>query len=316
MKDLKLVAVALMLANVCYAVNADEIIDASMIDKILVKYQMSPTERAWTVVLRNGRVVKEAHAGTSNDVDAANFYYEPGSVIKPFTAAIGLTTKTITSLSQEYSTMRDDKNYFKLPGDGVHSFAEKMSVAEALVRSSNVVFGKLGSDIGASAMYSGLSAFGFGGGDAILMSSEKWNKVIVNRIPIGQGMTASLLQIARAYDVIFNDGRDLEGRQVVSCAVANQVLNALERVATKDGTAQNAAVDGVVVAGKTGTSQRCVGEKYMNLYNATFVGGFKNGDDRFVVAVMYECEKNSRHQGGDRPAHAFHDICKFLLGRK
>ena len=290
-------------------ISNDDVVNA------LKNQQSSELERAWAVVMRNGELLATANVGCKDwKPTASEFVYECGSVIKPFTAAIAINEGVISGLDAEYSTTKEDAKYYKLPSDGCHVWANKISVADALVKSSNIVFGKLSADIGADKLYSGLSAFGFGSGRGILPKPEKWNKVMQSRIGIGQGMTATPVQIAKAYSILANHGRTFgtDAKQVVKTEIADAVCKELKRVCTNEGTASKAVIDGVTVAGKTGTAQRIVDGRYADgCYNATFVGIVND----YVIVVVIECAKGSRHQGGDRPVLAFKEIAQKLINK-
>lgn len=96
------------------------------------------------VVYRIADGAKIATASVGNITPDVAF--EPGSIIKPVTAIAAIDSGAAT-LGTLYDTKREDSRYVLLPGDGAHVWPEKMSVADALVRSSNIVIGKLGYDV-------------------------------------------------------------------------------------------------------------------------------------------------------------------------
>ena len=103
---------------------------------------------------------------------------------------------------------------------------------------------------------------------------------------------------------------------MISAEAASAVCRALERVASEEGTARRAAVDGVKVAGKTGTAQRVVDHHYAEgLYRASFAGFFPAEDPKYVIVTTFETKREegrSMHQGGQRPALAFAEIVKEI----
>jgi len=189
------------------------------------------------------------------------------------------------------STDRSDPRYYRLPTDS-HKMDDFMTVRDALVHSCNVIFGKLGYDLGPRRLRSYMWEFGFGRKTGIELPGEekgllppvqKWDKLKQSRAPIGQGVQVTALQMAAAYACIANDGELLRPyiverivehdkspadasaiifqheRQVVGHPIrpdtARKVREMMLGVAKKGGTARRAAVAGYTVAGKTGTAQ-------------------------------------------------------------
>lgn len=301
------------------------------------------------VILRveDGAVLAMADCGEDSDGIplAVGRSYELGSVMMPLTAAIAVE-KDIVRMDTLISTKRDDERYYKLPGDGCHVWPDSMSLCDAIVRSSCVVIGKVGYDLGQEQMSEGLSAFGIGrmtkigyvGENGGILCRKRWDRASRSRIPIGQGVAMTLMQVVRAYAILAHGGAYVEPyvvsslgkqgkviyrhsqcelRQVVSKDTADQVLAALKKTA-EEGTARRVAMAGVPVAGKTGTMQRVDIDACCYLpgrYRATFCGCFPASLPRYVVAVMFETkhiDAEFKHQGGQRPVAAFSEIVSYM----
>ena len=250
--------------------------------------------------------------------------YEPGSVMKTITACAaldcGIATPTTT-----YSSNRNDSRYYRLPSDS-HGMDPIMTVGEALVHSCNVVYGKIGVDLGPKRLWTYMNAFGLGtktGIDlpgeefGILPKYEKWDKVKWSRAPIGQGVAVTGIQLAAAYSAIANDGellrpyvvekvvsadegvlyrhvRDVRGHPIKP-QTARQVREMMLGVAKKGGTARRAAVLGYSVAGKTGTAQMKEGRGYSAVnFNASFVGIVPASRPELVILVTLQKPFNCR----------------------
>jgi len=274
-----------------------------------------------------------------------NFTYEPGSVMKVITAAAAFDAG-FTTPSRMYSTDRYDDRYYKLPGDGSHKWEPYMSVADAVVHSSNIVIGKLGYDFGQKRLWEYMSAFGFGKKTGIELPGEevgilrpwqKWDKATWSRAPIGQAVSVTAIQLASAYQAIANDGSrmqphviskivdaygnetychvDREIGRPVSAAAARQIRNVMKGVATKNGTARRAALRGYTVAGKTGTAQKVIGRSYApGLYRATFIGIVPANEPRLVVLVTLDFDALRKfHQGGNSSAVIFRRLATASL---
>ena len=251
--------------------------------------------------MENGAVIQSVAVGGVSAKDP----FEVGSVIEPLTVGIALD-KGVAKMDTLFSTDCDRVKYPNLPNDGNHKWKVQMSIADALVKSSNIVIGKLGADVGLDALTDGLWQFG------ITPPTDG----IACRMAVGHGVSASVEQIAKAYAVLANNGREPWGekRQIVKAEVADAVCKELERVTAKDGTARRAAVDGVRTAGKTGTAMRKVGSSYVaDKFNATFAGFVPSDAPRYVVVVRYATGVCKLHLGGQRPAEVFADIVRLLF---
>ena len=290
-------------------------------------------ERAWAIVMsvKTGAVLAmvtvpgyqpETFNKSSDDVRinrAISEVYEPGSVMKTITACAVLNEGRVGPDTM-INTAKNDPNYYRLPGDAGHKWEETMSVREALVHSSNIVFGKLGYDLGPTRLYNYMQSFGLGRKTGIELPGEeiglipapqKWDKVKWSRAPIGQGVAVTALQLATAYACIGNGGELLrpylvekivqaDGEVVYSHKkevvgnpvrpqVTRQVLSMMTGVAKKGGTAKRAAIAGYSVAGKTGTAQMKEGRGYSSTnYHASFIGILPATNPEIVVLVTYQ----------------------------
>ncbi len=305
-------------------------------------------ERAWAIVLsvKTGAVLAMV---TLPDYEPENFnkysaeikinraiseVYEPGSVMKTITACAVLNEGRVNPETM-INTAKNDPNYYRLPGDAGHKWEETMSVREALVHSSNIVFGKLGYDLGPTKLYEYMTKFGLGCKSGIELPGEEmglipkpqsWDKVKWSRAPIGQGVAVTALQLATAYacignygellkpyliekvvqsdgEVIYSHNKEVIG-QPISEQVARRVLAMMTGVAKKGGTAKRAAVSGYSVAGKTGTAQMKEGKGYSSTnYHASFIGIVPATRPEIVILVTYQKPFYCRSKATSEEAH-------------
>ena len=287
-----------------------------------------------------------------------SYTYEPGSVMKVITAASAIDAG-FRSPDSLYSTDRYEEGYYKLPGDGSHVWEPRMSLTEAIVHSSNIVIGKLGVDFGPERLWTYLRAFGFGQKTGIDLPGEeagilnpwrRWDKASWSRVPIGQAVSVTALQLASAYQALANDGLRLRPHVVdrivapdglermksvpepmgrpVSRETSRTVREMMLGVAAKGGTARRAAIRGYSIAGKTGTAQKSSGRRgYLpGLYRATFCGIVPSGvvrrhpddaapaESRIVVLVTLDFDACTKyHQGGNSAAPVFRRIAMGAL---
>ncbi len=163
-------------------------------------------------------------------------YYSPGSTFKAFMALASLQEKVITP-----TTIINCPGFITFGKRQYHDHLKgghgNISVYEALERSSNVFFYKMGIQLGIDKMYNYISPFGIGQKTGIelprevagLMPSAAWKKSAIGEewqagenlsVAIGQGFVqASPIQMAVAYNAI-----GLEG-QVVKPFVIKKILD-------------------------------------------------------------------------------------------
>ena len=274
-----------------------------------------------------------------------NFTYEPGSVMKVITVA-GAIDMGLVRADTKYPTNRNDERYYKLPGDGSHVWEPMMTVGDAVVHSSNIVVGKIGSDMGPKNLWTYMTRFGFGTKTGIELPGEevgiirdwkKWDKATWSRAPIGQGVSVTAIQMCSAYQAIANNGLrmkpyivdkivDYRGEEVyrhtptpagrpIKESTAREMRKIMLGVASPAGTARRAAIRGYSVAGKTGTAQKVINGHYSDsLFRATFCGMVPASDPKLVILVTLDFdEKRKFHQGGNSSGPVFRRIATGLL---
>lgn len=244
--------------------------------------------------------------------------HEPGSVMKTITACAILNEGMVTPDTM-ISTERNDPDYYRLPGDS-HRNPPFLSVREALVHSSNIVFGKLGYSFTPKKLWEYFKAFGFGRKTGIDLPDEqagifphwkKWDKASWSRAPIGQFFAVTPIQMAMAYGAVANGGllmkpyivdrvADADGNVLfrnepevvgrpITAETARRVREMMLGVARPGGTARRAAVKGYSIAGKTGTAQMREGKGYSKMdYNSSFIGIVPASDPSIVILVTYQ----------------------------
>jgi cell division protein FtsI (penicillin-binding protein 3) len=242
--------------------------------------------------------------------------FEPGSTLKPFTIATALeagkvTPNTVIStgggqLTIGPSTIRD-----------THPFAS-LTVAQVIQHSSNVGAARIALSLPSESLWNMFTDVGFGQTPKLGFPGEaggrvrpfrSWKPIEQATMSYGNGISVSLIQLARAYTIFANGGqlRPLSltrlsappsGRQVISPQTAREVTDMLELVVKPEGTAPAAQVKGYRVAGKTGTAHKVVGGRYANRYVASFVGFAPASAPRVLIAIMIDEPAGSSYYGG------------------
>ena len=186
--------------------------------------------------------------------------------------------------------------------------------------SSNIVAAKTALEIGSEKFNAYTRNFGFGKRTGVGLVGEargmvrplaEWDRTTLPWMGYGYQVMATPLQIVQAYAAIANDGVlmkpyiikrviDADGkvvrestpenvRRVVSPETARYLGKEYFKAVVDSGTAKNAAVPGVTVAGKTGTARRAVERSYANpVYVSSFVGYYPVEAPRYAIIVLVE----------------------------
>lgn len=259
--------------------------------------------------------------------------FEPGSTLKPFTAAAAIEAGYISPTSMiDIGTGRLTVGNRTIRD--VHHDAELISVSEVIQKSSNVGSAMIALAMPPQNLWRILSSAGFGvvpqsgfPGEASgrLRAFQSWKPIEQATMSYGHGISVSLLQLARAYSVFATDGvltpltfvrRDtpVDGVRVVSASTARAVRSMLESVTHPGGTAVRAQVTGYRVAGKTGTAHKIVDGIYSpDRFISSFVGFAPVSDPKLAIAVMVDEPGGRQHFGGEVAAPVFRPVMAGAL---
>ena len=251
---------------------------------------------------------------------ATQALYAPGSTFKMVTLATALQDGVATEETLYDSPAEMDIGNAPVSNVNDNDYGT-ISLARATEVSSNTVYGQLGVQIGAERLVSGAERFGFNESidfDLPLATSlmpdpdemTEWETAwAAAGEPVGThespaGPQATVLEMAMVGSAIANGGtmmqpylvdgiynangeRSYTGQptklmQAIDEGTAERVLDVLKGVVT-DGSGAAAAVEGVSVAGKTGTAERGDGTA-----DSWFVGIAPAENPRVVVAIVIE----------------------------
>jgi penicillin-binding protein A len=249
--------------------------------------------------------------------------YPPGSTFKVVTAIAAIDSGRYTPESRISGRNGKPISGVPLNNDGGESFGD-ITLTEALTHSVNTVFGEVGEKVGKQTMKKYMDRLGFEApvavdlpGDERAASGERRNHRIipatsrfvdVGRMAIGQDkLTVTPLQMAMVASAVANGGKlmkphladrvvDRDGRtvrriepeemaQVMAPETAAQVGAMMGQV-VKEGTGTAAALQGIDVAGKTGTAEvdRPCGPNQL-----WFIAFAPAEDPRVAIAATVEC---------------------------
>jgi cell division protein FtsI/penicillin-binding protein 2 len=280
---------------------------------------------------------------------AVSDVYEPGSTFKIVTIAAGLEEK-ITRPDEMFDCQMGSIviNGMRIRDSKPHGI---LSVADIIAESSDVGAIKVALRLGDERFYKYIRAFGFGQQTGIELPGEtrgltkpvdRWSKVSIGAISMGQEIGISPLQLASLISTIANDGvhvpprivaartaagpigpqnalqtiafQPAEGTRVISSLTAAQMRQMLQGVVLH-GTGRKAILEGYSSAGKTGTAQKvdpATGAYSKTKYVASFAGFAPINDPQIAVVVILDSAVGL-HQGGQISAPVFQRITQQVL---
>ncbi|MBA4312293.1 MAG: hypothetical protein C0417_06660 [Chlorobiaceae bacterium] len=274
--------------------------------------------------------------------------FEPGSVFKIVTASAAIEHNLVKP-DRKFNAEKGSYKVYIGSNKKTREItdahkAEILTFQEAMEMSSNIVMAKISDIIGAERFYKMARDYGFGIAtnieypgelNGVLKKPINWSATSLNTMAFGYEVGVTPLQIVCAYAAIANDGVlmkpllfkkevDASGtvvraskpqkiRNVISHSTCETLNQFLEGVVER-GTATQAKVKGVRIAGKTGTSKKLIDGKYTTGdYIASFVGYFPVEDPQIVCLVMMDKPKGISYYGGTVSAPVFGAIAEQVI---
>ena len=265
--------------------------------------------------------------------------YEPGSVFKAITMAIGLETNKITP-----ETIYEDKGQAQIGGYTIRNFDSKkygkQTMTGVLEKSINTgaifvsdqienkIFKKYIEDFGFGKL-TGITLPGESLGD--ISSLDKKGKLYIATASFGQGISVTPIQLISAFSVIANQGQLMKPylvdkiiknnneefktnpqiiKQVISAKTA-MLLSGMLTSVVKKGCGKKAGVKNYYMAGKTGTAQIPSKGGYSDETIQTFVGFGPVDNPRF--AILVKLDKPQIKDASISAAPIFSKIAEFIL---
>ena len=268
--------------------------------------------------------------------------YEPGSVMKLFTAAFAMEQ----GLASTESPTFDDYTPYKI---GDYTFLKPrhgyIPLSTMLTKSANISFARLASQFGSDDYHLWLKELGFGQKpDIPLTSLEKgilhepstWSALSKPMVAIGQEIGVTTLQLLIASSIIGGQGqyidpkfvlsiRDLSGEEIYTNIIfppkqllhpqkSKELLYALENVVSPKGTGSQAAIEGIRITGKTGTGMIAGEAGYgTGKNNTVFIGILPIENPSLAIVVAVYNPKGNKRSGGGVSAPLFSNIARRIL---
>ncbi len=283
---------------------------------------------------------------------AVNLAYEPGSIIKVFTMALGLDKGAVTPDTTYQDTSSREIDDYTIKNSAIRPVADR-SMREVIKFSLNTgaifVLEQLGggqiNDQAKTALYDFFTAkLLLNQPTKIEQTGEVAGQVDAPKgvsdvryanMTFGQGLKLTMIRMIGGFNAIFNDGTYVEP-QLIKAKIHNGVVstNGSKQVATgiikpetsaqlndmiksivDESSARSARKDGYFVAGKTGTAQKY--DPRTGLYStdevlSSFVGFVGNNTPRYTVMVRID-NPHYNHQRASPATLVFSDMTNWLI---
>jgi cell division protein FtsI/penicillin-binding protein 2 len=266
--------------------------------------------------------------------------FEPGSTFKVVIDAAAIE-KDVVDLEERVD---DGSGVILVSGHKIRDPKKHgpYTFQQAVERSANAASVRIAQRVGKEDLYLYARSFGFGTKTGIrlpgeahgsLSSPEEWSSIKFANIALGHGISGTALQLAMAFGAIANDGVLLEPqilhgvgslgklsrikpkivRRVITRDTASTLKELLQGV-VKRGTGKLAKIQGVSIAGKTGTAQKIMenGKYSFDRVITSFVGFFP-AEDPILLFVCIVDEPKGDVWGATVSAPLFRDIAKKVI---
>jgi len=268
--------------------------------------------------------------------------YEPGSVFKPITMAIGIETGVVAPETEYYNTGSVQVNNRIISNsipDEILGWQTMTTVLEQSLNTGAVfveqkvpkdIFLKYLKDFGIDSK-TGIDVNEVAGDISVLSNMRDINFATAS---FGQGVALTPLELIRALSAIANggklvrphlvarivsrNGKTFEAKngspaQIISSETSVKLINMLVN-AVENGSGRRARVKGYTIAGKTGTAQvpDLKNGGYLDEYIHTFVGFAPAYDPKFIALIKLDNPKGVRF-AESTVVSVFHDLAQFIF---
>ncbi|HAN09005.1 MAG TPA: hypothetical protein DCP90_00145 [Clostridiales bacterium] len=273
---------------------------------------------------------------------AINDAYEPGSVFKAITVAIGLEEIATNVNDTFFCTGYKVVTGTKLECDETHGHE---TLEEALANSCNVAMMDIAERLGKEKFYYYQKLFGFGQFTGIDINGESRGMLhkVENVVPtnlatdsFGQGFTVTPIQMITAFASVINGGNLMKPhlvsqivdndmnvivqnnpvivRKTISKETSDVVRMYLEKVVT-EGTGSKVYMEGYRIGGKTGTSEKL--PRGNHKYVASFMAFAPVDNPKIILLVIVDEPSGGSYYGGTVAAptakNCLEEILKYMV---
>jgi len=268
---------------------------------------------------------------------------EPGSTFKLVTA-IAARENGVVKEDERFESPADGKKLIYGQWMKDHKPLGTLTFDELIAQSSNIAIAEVAMRIKPDIFYQYVRNMGFGTPTEIDLPGEElgrlrkpydWTKVTLPWMSVGYEIQVTPIQLVAAFSAFANGGKlyrpyivqrivdersndvrvhePVMIREICRPTTIQQLIPTFEKVVSSNGTAREAMIEGMTIAGKTGTAKKFVDGLYQTRYRSSFIGFFPSRSPRYVTLVILD-EPRTQIYGGDVAAPVFKAIGKRILG--
>lgn len=287
------------------------------------------------------------YPGSSEDENRRNFaisdMVEPGSTFKLVTA-IAAVEQNKVDFDEIFETPEDGEKVIHGLTLRDHDPLGNIDFEEVMRQSSNIATAELAMRLDNDRFYQYARNLGFGTPTYVDIAGEEsgrmakpyeWSMVSLPWMSHGYELLSTPIQVAQAYAAFANEGllmrpyiidriednngnvlsehEPVEIRRVAKKKTLQKLLPVFESVVSDTGTGEFAQVEGLRIAGKTGTAKKVVDGRYTSNYRGSFVGFFPVENPKYVCLIMLD-EPKPIGYGGYTAAPIFREVAKRISG--
>ena len=273
-------------------------------------------------------------------------FFEPGSIFKPITVAIGLDTKVINENTKIYSP-GFIRVYDRIIRDHDSSTIGNLGLADIIAHSGNVAMVKIQEKIDKNTFYRYLIDIGLGGKtnvDTYFEATQKLrefktlkDEVRRANISFGQGIAVTQIQMITALNTVINNGKLMkpylvdriednkgniikQNNPVMIRKVFSDEASRLNRrymeASVNRGTGGGAYIPGYRVGGKTGTAQKAEKGGYGNRHISSFFAFFPADKPKYAILITISEPKGGKYYGAQVALPSVRRVLEKLIEYK
>jgi cell division protein FtsI (penicillin-binding protein 3) len=264
--------------------------------------------------------------------------FEPGSVFKVITLSAALETTDL----KPSSMIPTGNGVLALPGRIIHDTHAHgtISMQEVLEQSSNIGAILIGQRVGRERMYEYMRKFGFGQHSGVPLAAEsggllrkldRWGTTSLASVSMGQEISATSIQLARAAAVVANGGMLVKPKlilkrgdklepteppvRILKPETAITMRQMMEGVVLRGTGKLYCKLDGYTSGGKTGSAQifDTKTHHYTHNYNASFMGFAPVTNPQLIVMVTLNGTVGNAGFGGPSAGPVFNKVASEAL---
>lgn len=268
---------------------------------------------------------------------------EPGSTFKLVTGVAALEQQVV-EMDERFDT--PEQGQVRIHGQLMsdHDPLGELTFPEVIYKSSNIAISEIAMRLEPDTFYQYARNMGFGASTGVDLPNEmpgrlsrphQWSRVTLPWMSTGYEVQVTPMQLTQAYAALANDGKIMQPRavekvldgenrvvernrprtvrQAMDRETVEQLKPVFEKVVSDSGTAGRVRVEGLSIAGKTGTAQKLIDGSYQNRYRSSFIGFFPLDEPRYVALVVLD-EPQTTFYGGHTAGPIFRNIATRIIG--